>query len=70
MSINSILSKCNYTSDMVKLKLLESHCLPILLYAIESLDVTGSKLKVINSWWNAACIERYLDIINGNRLKY
>ena len=54
MSINSILSKCNYTSDIVKLKLLESHCLPILLYAIESLDVKGSKLKVINSWWNAS----------------
>ena len=54
MSINSILSKCKYTADTVKLKLLESHCLPILLYAIESLDVDGTKLKSLNSWWNAA----------------
>src|SRR6267154_1127406 len=33
ISTNSILSKCSYTSDFVKLYLLESHCLPILLYA-------------------------------------
>jgi len=38
ISTNSILSKCSYTSDFVKLYLLESHCLPILLYATESLN--------------------------------
>src|SRR3989442_10519775 len=33
-SVNSILAKCTFTSDMVKLRLLEAHCLglPILLY--------------------------------------
>ena len=45
-SVNSILSKCNYTSDMVKLKLMESHCLPILLYAIESLNMSIGDIKL------------------------
>ena len=53
MSVNSILSNGKHTADTVKLKLLESHCLPILLYAIESLDLNGPMLKSINSWWNA-----------------
>jgi hypothetical protein len=38
-STNSILSKCNFTCDMVKLQLLQKHCLPVLLYAIEALNV-------------------------------
>ena len=53
-SINGILSKCNLTCDMVKLDLLEKHCLPVLLYAIEALNVKDLQLKEINSWWNAA----------------
>ncbi len=39
-AVNSILSKCTFTSDLVKLQLLESHCLPILTYAKESLNLT------------------------------
>ena len=54
MSVNVILSKCKFTSDMVKLHLLESHCLPILTYATESLNLPVSQLKEINSWWNSA----------------
>ena len=53
VSVNSILSKCNYTSDTVKLSLMESHCLPILLYATESLNLPSSQVKEINSWWNS-----------------
>ena len=30
-AVNGILSKCNYTSDVTKLQIMESHCLPILL---------------------------------------
>ena len=52
-SVNSILSKCTFTSDMVKLCLLESHCLPILLYATESLNLPKSQITVLNSWWNS-----------------
>ena len=50
----SILSKCNYTSEMVKLKLLEAHCLPILLYATESLNLPQSQIAELNSLWNSA----------------
>ena len=42
VSVNSILSKCNLISDMYKLLLLESHCLPILVYAVESFNLPKS----------------------------
>src|SRR3989442_3645650 len=53
VSVNRILSKCNLTSDMVKLRLLESHCLPILLYAVESLNLPKSQISELNSWRNS-----------------
>src|SRR5277367_850174 len=53
MSVNSILSKCKYTNDIVKLQLLESHCLPIIMYATECLDLKPSQMKEVNSWWNS-----------------
>ena len=49
-SVNSILSKCKFTSDLVKLELLEVHCLPIILYAVESLYLPLTQLKEINIW--------------------
>lgn len=52
-STNSILSKCSNCSDMVKLFLLESHCLPILLYASESLNLSNNQLTELNSYWNS-----------------
>jgi hypothetical protein len=48
-----ILNKCKYTCDIVKLELLESQCLPILLYGLESLDIKLPQLKEVNSWWNS-----------------
>jgi len=62
-SVNSILSKCTYTSDVVKLELMESQCLPILMYAIESLSVKGAGLCNVNSCWNAV----YPKIFNFNK---
>lgn len=53
-SVNSILSKCNFTSDIVKLSLLESYSLPILLYAVECLNLPPSDLADLNAWWNSA----------------
>ena len=53
MSVNSILSKCKYTNDIVKLQLLESHCLPIIMYATECLDLKPSQIKEMNTWWNS-----------------
>lgn len=53
MAANSILSKCTHTSDIVKLDLLEKHCLPILMYAIESITLSKVQLKELNSWLNS-----------------
>src|SRR6267154_5521977 len=52
-SVNAILSKCNFTSQLVKLTLLESHSLPILLYAVESLNLPKTQITELNSWWNS-----------------
>ena len=53
MSVNGILSKCKHTSDIVKLELMEKHCLPILTYAVECIKPTKSQLQELNSWWNS-----------------
>ena len=50
ITANYILSNRSFASDLVKLELLEKHCLPILLYCLEVLDVSVSQLKDINSW--------------------
>lgn len=52
-SVNSILNKCKYASDFVKLHLMESQCLPVITYCIESLCLDSSQMKEINSWWNS-----------------
>ena len=51
--VNSILSNCKFTSDIVKLELMEKQCLPILLYSIECFNLNISQIKDINSWWNS-----------------
>lgn len=53
VAVNTILSKCKYSTDVVKLELMESHCLPILLYGLEGLNLNAAQMKDINSWWNA-----------------
>jgi hypothetical protein len=52
-NVNYILSNCSYMSDVVKLELLEKHCLPILTYCIKSFCIPLSELKIVNSWWNS-----------------
>ena len=52
-SANNILSKCSFTSEPVQLHLLESHCLPILLYASESLNYPECQLKELSTCWNS-----------------
>ena len=53
VACNQIISKCSHVSELAKLKLVEAHCLPILLYAIESLNLNRVDLAEINSWWNS-----------------
>ena len=49
---NNILYHCRMCSEFVKLELLEKHCLPILLYTVEVLDLPYGFQKEINSLWN------------------
>ena len=53
ISANTVLSKCTYTCDMVKLKILESYCLPVLLYGSESGCYDDNSLSVFNCCWNS-----------------
>ena len=46
-------SHLKYASDIVKLQLMESYCLPLLTYALESLNIKPACLREINSWWNS-----------------
>jgi hypothetical protein len=62
-SVNNVLSSCNYVSDMVKLELLEKHCLPLLMYCVESLCLTSVQVAELNSYWNSV----YRRVFNYNR---
>jgi len=53
MLTNYILSKTKYACDLVKLRLLESHCLTSLMYSIESGTVDDKQLLLVNTWWNS-----------------
>ena len=54
ISLNCILSKTKFACDLVKLKLLENHCLSSLMYCIECGILNDKQLQMINSWWNSA----------------
>ena len=53
MSVNRVLSKTKYACDMVKLKLSESYCMPLLLYGAESGFLDENMIKLLNSCWNS-----------------
>jgi len=53
VSVNSILYHSKYSSDLVRLSLIESYCLPLLTYGLESLNLTVAQLKLMGSWWNS-----------------
>ena len=62
-SVNGILSKCPRDSDITKLFLSGTHCLPGISYADESLNLLPSQYKEIISWWNSV----YRNIFNHNK---
>jgi len=53
VSINSIFYHSKFSSDLVKLQLFESHCLPLLTYGLGSLNIGNKQLKELGSWWNS-----------------
>ena len=62
-AVNNILSKTKFCSEIVRLHLLESYCLPILSYALESIILDKSQLRQLNSWWNSV----YRTVFNYNK---
>ena len=63
ISVNNILNKSKRVSDMTKLNLAKSHCLPVLLYGVDSMNLPKKQLKDLNTWWNFV----YRKIFNYNR---
>ena len=53
ISANTVLSNCKSACEMVKLKLLESHCLPLLTYAADSGCIDNNSLSMFNTCWNS-----------------
>ena len=48
-AVNCIYSRCNATDDLVKLFLMEMHCLPILMYALEAVYLDATRCNEIHS---------------------
>jgi len=62
--VNSILNHTRTTSDLGCLEILQKkQCLPILLHAIESLNLNERSVKEVNSWLNMVCRK----ILNYNK---
>ena len=49
---NAILSHVKYASEMSKLFLVETFCLPVLSYSCESLNFSRKQLSQLNVCWN------------------
>ena len=52
-SVNKILNKSKYCNEITRLNMVETYCLPILMYAIESLSVQKCQINQMNVWWNS-----------------
>ena len=53
-SANSVFSHAGSVSEITKLYLLESYCLPILTYAVEGLPLKKKQIGNLNTCWNNA----------------
>ena len=53
VACNCILSKAKCMDNLIKLSLMESHCLPILTYATVSMKWSHSQINDLNAWWNS-----------------
>ena len=62
-SCNCILGNVKCMNDILKLNLMESFCLPILLYATAALNLSPDQLADLNAGWNSA----YRRIFGFNR---
>ena len=53
MSVNTVFAKTKFTFDMVKLNIIESSCLPILMYGAESGILNLSASTSLKCYWNS-----------------
>ena len=53
-SCNSILCKSKLATEPVRLQLIKSYCLPYLTYCIGALQLSETKLRQLNVYWNDA----------------
>jgi len=58
-SANAILSHVKYASEMSKLFLVETFCLPVLSYSCESLNFSRKQLSQLNVCWNNICRKKF-----------
>ena len=50
---NCILGNVNCLNDLIKLSLMESFCLPILLYATVAFKLSNAQINELNAGWNS-----------------
>jgi len=53
-SANSICNHSHFASEISKLFLLETHCLPLISYSCEALNYNNKQLNRLNVCWNNA----------------
>ena len=53
-ALNSIVYNSKFCTEIVIFELVEKQCMPLLLYCIESLDLSKKDISSVNSWLNMA----------------
>ena len=49
---NAVLVKCKHASDIIRLHLIKSYCLPLLTYCIGAIDLPHYKVRELGVCWN------------------
>jgi hypothetical protein len=52
-ALSNILKKTAAASELCKLYVIEAHCLPLLLYCVEALNLNAPDLRSLGVWWNS-----------------
>ena len=54
MASNAMFSNCKGIDELIKLRLQETYCLPILCYALGALKLNDTQVRILHSCWNSA----------------
>ena len=63
ISSNAVFSNCKGIDELIKLRLRETYCLPILCYALLALKLNETHVRTFNLCWNSA----YRNIFGFNK---